>query len=196
MFLSRDAIIIPAGTPFIPLCRAVRYILWEGKPGEGKLVFMTDDRNDDRIQAIHGLEFRKDPKTGKNEAPLVAATAAPGCELDPGEFAKPASSPVTYHRDVARILQQNCVSCHRDGGIAPFALDDIEEVEDRSRVIRRVVTEGTMPPWFAATADDKPSPWANDRSLSARDKADLLAWLGSSDRPLGDGVKSKESEIR
>lgn len=131
----------------------------------------------------------------KSETPLIAATAAPGCELDPGELAKPASSPVTYHRDVARILQQNCVSCHRDGGIAPFALDDIEEVEDRARVIRRVVTEGTMPPWFAARADDKPSPWANDRSLSARDKADLLAWIESSDRPLGDVAEAPAKPV-
>jgi len=46
-------------------------------------------------------------------------------------------SPVTFHRDVARILQSHCVRCHRDGGIAPFALDDVEEVSDRAKVIKR-----------------------------------------------------------
>ena len=122
----------------------------------------------------------------KNEKPVIQATAAPGCELDLGDAPKVAASPVTYHRDVARILQQNCVTCHRDGGIAPFALDDIEEVKDRAKVIKRVVNEGTMPPWFAAL--DKAAttnPWANDCSLSAKDKADLFAWFESSDRPLG-----------
>lgn len=128
----------------------------------------------------------------RGETPAVQATTAPGCELDlsPGPQARPAA-PVTYHRDVARILQQNCVACHHDGGIAPFALDDLEEVQDRLRVIGRVVREGTMPPWFAAPAGSaQPSPWANDRSLSARDRADLLAWIGSADRPLGDAAEA------
>jgi Ca2+-binding EF-hand superfamily protein/mono/diheme cytochrome c family protein len=122
----------------------------------------------------------------KNEKPAIQATAAPGCELDLADAPKLAASPVTYHRDVARILQQNCVTCHRDGGIAPFALDDIEEVKDRAKVIKRVVSEGTMPPWFAAVEKDaEKNPWANDCSLSAKDKADLFAWLDSTGRPLG-----------
>ncbi len=118
--------------------------------------------------------------------PVIAATAAPGCELDlPSK--NTAQTSITYHRDVARILQQNCVTCHRNNGIAPFALDDLAEVTDRAKVIKRVVTEGTMPPWFAApVAEGKDNPWANDCSLSARDKTDLLAWLESANRPLGD----------
>ncbi|MFM9167969.1 MAG: redoxin family protein [Verrucomicrobiota bacterium] len=124
----------------------------------------------------------------RGEKPAVQATAAPGCELDLTTSAKNAkTTTVTYHRDVARILQQNCVSCHRDDGIAPFALDDLQEVKDRAKVIRRVVSEGTMPPWFAGT--DKQAaqnPWANDCSLSPRDRADLLSWIDSKDRPVGD----------
>jgi mono/diheme cytochrome c family protein len=120
------------------------------------------------------------------QQPQIAATAAPGCELDlPTK--NTAQTAITYHRDVARILQQNCVTCHRDHGIAPFALTDLAEVTDRAKVIKRVITEGTMPPWFAApVAAGKENPWANDCSLSSRDKADLLAWLDSANRPLGD----------
>ena len=128
----------------------------------------------------------------RNQTPAIQATAAPGCELDlePVKVGGPAS-PVTYHRDVARILQQNCVSCHRDGGIAPFALDDLTAVKERARTISRVVREGTMPPWFAAAPPEgTASPWANDRSLSARDKADLLAWIASADRPAGDPAET------
>jgi Ca2+-binding EF-hand superfamily protein/mono/diheme cytochrome c family protein len=118
--------------------------------------------------------------------PVITATAAPGCELDlPSKNLT--QTAVTYHRDVARILQQNCVTCHRDNGIAPFALTDLDEVTDRAKVIKRVITEGTMPPWFAApVAEGKENPWANDCSLSRRDKADLLDWLESANRPLGD----------
>lgn len=117
--------------------------------------------------------------------PPIPATAAPGCELDlPATVAAAVSA--TYHGDVARILQQNCVECHHEKGIAPFALDDLDEVTDRAKVIRRVVAEGTMPPWFAAPLPaGKETPWANDRSLSARDRNDLLAWIDSPQRPLG-----------
>ncbi|MEO6738625.1 MAG: redoxin domain-containing protein [Chthoniobacteraceae bacterium] len=117
--------------------------------------------------------------------PKIAATEAPGCELDVPS-AKTAGTQVTFHRDVARILQQNCAQCHHDKGIAPFALDDVAEVTDRAKTIKRVVESRTMPPWSAAPIPDgQPNPWANDHSLSTRDKADLFAWLDSKDRPVG-----------
>lgn len=120
----------------------------------------------------------------------VGATSAPGCELDLQPGVGPAAA-VTYHRDVARILQAHCVRCHHDHGIAPFPLDDLSSVTDHAKTIRRVLTEGTMPPWFATPPKaGEPSPWANDCSLGAKDKADLLAWLASKDRPLGDPAEA------
>ena len=124
----------------------------------------------------------------KGELPKVAATKAPGCELNLGleDREAIAAGNITYHKDVSRILQRNCVHCHHEDGIAPFSLEYYDEVSDRSRVIKRVVTEGTMPPWFAADSNEgENSPWANDHSLSARDKADLLAWIESGE-PEGD----------
>ncbi len=131
----------------------------------------------------------------KGEIPRIAATAAPGCELDVDGAAQSAA-PVTYHRDVARILQQNCVKCHRDGGIAPFALDEPGEVKDRAKAIKRVISERTMPPWFAAgTKENETNPWANDCSLAARDRADLIAWIDSKDRPLGNAAEAPAKRV-
>ncbi len=119
--------------------------------------------------------------------PHVAATEAPGCELELSEPPAKAVTTLTFHRDISRILQQNCVECHREGGLAPFSLEHADEVVDRAKTIRRVIEDGTMPPWFAKPLpQEKRSPWMNDRSLSARDRADLLAWLNSSERALGD----------
>ena len=130
---------------------------------------------------------------GRNESPAISATAAPGCELELDSATRDSKTDVTYFGDVARILQQNCVSCHRDNGIAPFSLADLDSVQDHVSVIKRVVTEGTMPPWFAANQQDsKSNPWANDCSLSSRDKSDLLAWIESKDRPLGEQKDAPE----
>ncbi len=150
---------------------------------------------DDQYDLVRNLPAPRQPHLRRavaallrGEPPEMAATAAPGCDLEATPAAA-ATSPVavTYPRDVARILQQHCVSCHQPGGVAPFALDSLAAVRDRTRVVRRVLEERTMPPWFAAPPPPgTPAPWAHDRSLPERDRADLLAWLGSADRPEGD----------
>lgn len=121
------------------------------------------------------------------QQPRVAATEAPGCELELPSDKKGSAVSVTYHRDVSRIIQQHCLECHRPKGIAPFSLESLEEVLDRAKTIQRVVEQGHMPPWFAAPVPvGVENPWANDRSLAPRDKSDLLAWLASRERPVGD----------
>ncbi len=150
---------------------------------------------DDQYDLVRNLPAPRQPHLRRavaallrGEPPEMAATAAPGCDLEAVPAAATTSPvAVTYHRDVARILQQHCVSCHQPGGVAPFALDSLAAVRDRTRVVRRVLEERTMPPWFAAPPPPgTPAPWAHDRSLPERDRADLLAWLGSADRPEGD----------
>ena len=115
--------------------------------------------------------------------PEVEATTAPGCALafEP----KPMDRKVTYYDQVSRVLQRNCVNCHRDGGVAPFALDSYEGAESHKGMVDYVVKAGTMPPWFAAPSPEGHSPWANDRSLSAQDKKDLADWIAGG-CPKGD----------
>lgn len=117
--------------------------------------------------------------------PDVAATAAPGCLLDLPK-APSVPSTMTYHNRISRIVQANCQECHRTGGVAPFALETYEEVNAKSGMIRKMVDRGLMPPWFAAPpAPGQHSPWANDRTLADRDRADLLAWIAAG-KPAGD----------
>ena len=126
-----------------------------------------------------------------NDRPEIAATSAPGCPLElasaGGDSAKPAVSTTgnTYHNRISRIVQNNCLTCHREGGVAPFSLATFEEVSAQSGSIRRAVEKGIMPPWFAAKTPGQVSPFANDCSLAEADKTDLLAWL-STGKPVGD----------
>ena len=122
-----------------------------------------------------------------NGRPDVAATSAPGCplELAPADKST-ATTGITYHNRIARILQNNCQACHREGGVAPFTLGSYEEVAAQSGSIRRAVEQGIMPPWFAAApAKGQVSPFANDCSLAETDKTDLLTWLNGG-KPVGD----------
>jgi thiol-disulfide isomerase/thioredoxin len=114
------------------------------------------------------------------KVPAVTATTAPGCALEP-DAAKVPAVPLTYHARVERIVQANCVECHRAGGVGPFALDTYDALVAQKGMVKKTVTAGTMPPWFAAPgAKEKAghATFSNDRSLTPADKADLLAWLG------------------
>jgi len=81
----------------------------------------------------------------------------------------------TYHSRISRIFQQHCISCHRDGGAAPFALDTYSDVVARARIIRNVIERRVMPPWYASR--DQRGMFANDASLSGAERAELISWL-------------------
>jgi mono/diheme cytochrome c family protein/peroxiredoxin len=115
--------------------------------------------------------------------PDVRATNAAGCLLDLGNApgASSSTAPPTWHGSISRVLQNSCVSCHRDGGVGPFALDDYEEASARNDMINYVVEHGIMPPWGATVG----GPWMNDRSLAQRDRQLLSDWMAA-DCPEGD----------
>ena len=116
----------------------------------------------------------------------IAATSAPGCALD--ALPDQAKSTPDYHGRISRLMQFNCLECHRTGGIAPFRLETYAQVKAKSGMIRQVVSDGTMPPWGTHVTVQE-TPWINDRSLSAADRQDLLAWLAA-DMPEGDSTQA------
>ncbi|MEZ5365581.1 MAG: hypothetical protein R2748_25440 [Bryobacterales bacterium] len=56
----------------------------------------------------------------------------------------------TFTKDVAPILFENCVSCHREGEAAPFSLLTYEDAKKRGALIAAVTEARYMPPWHAA----------------------------------------------
>jgi len=88
-------------------------------------------------------------------------------------FAAPAPSPVTFSKDVAPILQENCETCHRPGEAAPMSLRTYQETRPWAAAISEAITLKKMPPWFA---DPKYGHFANDRSLKQKDIDTLVAW--------------------
>lgn len=103
----------------------------------------------------------------------IPQTDALGCII--GRAHKPTdSSPVTYSRDIAPILQARCVECHRAGEIGPFDLSSYEESAGWGEMITEVVRKQRMPPWHA---NPKHGSFANDRSMPAAEKELLYKWV-------------------
>ncbi|PCJ27062.1 MAG: hypothetical protein COA96_03875 [SAR86 cluster bacterium] len=54
---------------------------------------------------------------------------------------------VTYNGEVGRILNENCVVCHREGGIGPMQLTSYDQVRPWAPLIQMRVASGEMPPY-------------------------------------------------
>jgi peroxiredoxin len=53
---------------------------------------------------------------------------------------------ISYANDIVPILKERCVSCHMEGGIAPFAMTNHQMVQGWSPMIREVLYTKRMPP--------------------------------------------------
>ena len=84
------------------------------------------------------------------------------------------TSTVTYSNQISRLLQKNCVNCHRSGEIAPFALTQYNEVAGWAGMIEEVVREQRMPPWHA---DAPPGQFKNDIRLTEDEKLLIHQWV-------------------
>ena len=95
------------------------------------------------------------------------ALAGRGQEASPG-------AEVTYYKDVAPILQKNCIVCHRPNDIAPMSLMTYDEVLPFARMIRENVVQRKMPPWHADPAFGE---FGNDTRLTDEEIATIDAWV-------------------
>ena len=89
----------------------------------------------------------------------------------------------TYHKDVARILQNNCQDCHRPGQVAPFPLLTYEQARKRTDDLAGVTADRKMPPWPAKTGFG--GPFHDQRVLTAAEIEAVRAWAEAG-APEGD----------
>jgi thiol-disulfide isomerase/thioredoxin len=132
-----------------------------------------------------GEVFVLDPKTWSlqdaidsmlvGESVEVASTEALGCLINfPEKQNRAQHASISYSEEIAPMLAENCVACHREGGIGPWAMTDYNMVRGFSLMIREVVRTKRMPPWHA---DPAYGHFSNDRSLSAAETQKLVHWI-------------------
>ncbi|MBX3414671.1 MAG: redoxin domain-containing protein [Pirellulales bacterium] len=97
---------------------------------------------------------------------------------------------VTYANQIARIFQNRCIECHREGEVAPFTLKDYDEIVGWAPTIREVVSDGRMPPWFADPAHGE---FKNDARLTDEEKQQIFTWI---DNGCPEGDKADLPEPR
>ena len=110
--------------------------------------------------------------------PVIASSS----KVDP-------AGPITFAEHVAPIFFENCVSCHRPGQVAPMSLLSYEEARPWAKSIRRVTSEGTMPPWFA---NPEHGDFVEDSRL-AHDEKELIARWVAGGAKQGDLEKMPEA---
>ncbi|MBX7165339.1 MAG: redoxin domain-containing protein [Pirellulales bacterium] len=153
-----------------------------------------------RIDDQYGIGYQRETATRTDLAAAiddlladrdvtVAETPAPGCRIGRVREVLPGSE-VTYSSQVARILQERCVACHRPGEIAPFALQSYAEVAGWAETIREVIHDGRMPPWHANPAYGK---FANDARLTPEEIRTIDEWVAHG-APEGDPAELPEAK--
>lgn len=116
----------------------------------------------------------------------VAQTEPVGCRI--GRVRRPGKGEVTYSRSIARILRDRCVTCHRAGEIAPFALTTYHQAAGWAETIGEVVRDGRMPPWHASPESGK---FRNEARLNDEEKRQIAAWVADG-APAGDTSAASE----
>jgi mono/diheme cytochrome c family protein len=91
---------------------------------------------------------------------------------------------LSYVNDIAPIIAENCAECHREGGIAPFAMDSSLAVQGWSPMIREVVLTKRMPP---GQIDNKVGhKMKNEMNLSDEEMQKLVRWVDAGSPVDGD----------
>ncbi|HVH98614.1 MAG TPA: hypothetical protein VM869_07885 [Enhygromyxa sp.] len=153
-----------------PVIRALPYSLL----GSLALIACTEDPQSNDDEASETGDGDGDPGDGDGDGD--------------GEATRP-----NWHQDIAPLVYENCVGCHREGSIAPFSLETYAGASAWAALMNDVVAAGTMPPWGAIETDEcQPDhAWANDLRLDDAQKQLLADWIAVG-TPEGDPADAVE----
>jgi peroxiredoxin/mono/diheme cytochrome c family protein len=161
-------------TPEVFIIDTTRTIRYRGPiDDQGRVGFVRlKADNNHLVDAIEQILAGKD--ISQPERPAI------GCLIGRKHEPSP-NATVTYAKDISRIFQSRCIECHRAGEIGPFAMDNYDDLIGWADMIREVVAEERMPPWFANPEHGK---FSNDARLTKQEKDAILAWVDAG-APMG-----------
>ena len=99
------------------------------------------------------------------------------------------STPITWNREISRLIYDRCASCHRPGGSA-FSLMEYRDVQPRAVAIRDAVLSRRMPPWGAVKGFGT---FRNDQALTQEQIELFTLWIAN-DLPRGNNRRALPKE--
>ena len=96
------------------------------------------------------------------------------------------NAPVTWSRQIASIVYQNCTTCHHPGGGGPFSLLTYQDARRRGPQMVQVTQSRYMPPWLPAPGYGD---FADPRRLSDGQVALIRRWVEAG-MPEGDSAEA------
>lgn len=95
-------------------------------------------------------------------------------------IAYPELDAISYADDIAPILEQRCVTCHQEGGIAPFAMSNHQMVQGWSPMIRETLITKRMPP--GQIGREFVSEFHDVNHITIEETQKLVAWINAGSR--------------
>ena len=80
---------------------------------------------------------------------------------------------ITWNRELSRIFNERCVSCHREGGMS-FPLTNYAEARPWAVAIKEEALARRMPPWGGVKGFGE---FRNDQALTAEQLEMIVAWV-------------------
>lgn len=81
---------------------------------------------------------------------------------------------VTFTKDIAPMVFENCTTCHRPGEVGPFPLTTFAEVKKKAETIASALADHVMPPW---RADEGAEKFHDARALKPEQIALFEQWV-------------------
>ena len=116
--------------------------------------------------------------------------SASGCDLNFPVKEMHADAVPDYSTEVAPLIVEQCASCHREGGIGPFAMDSHLMLQGWSPMIREVLLTKRMPP---TQVDPDIGHFENARYMTEDDLQTLVHWIDAG-APRGAGASDPLTE--
>ena len=133
--------------------------------------------NPERLSVYFRGPVSSDLRTSLNSMESIQDTLElepRGCKIEyPDKVAHELNTP-DYATDVAPIIIENCVACHNQGGVGPFAFDSYVMVLGWSPMIREVLMNKRMPPM---QVDPDIGHSDNARYLPTKELQTLVHWI-------------------
>src|SRR5918993_31335 len=109
-------------------------------------------------------------------------TRAVGCGIGTREAVVKAPTRVTYHKDVAPLLQKHCQTCHRPGEVGPFSLLTYKQAVNWAEDIKEYTANRKMPQWKPTEAAFA---FHDERKMTDAEIKTLASWVDGG-TPEGD----------